>query len=139
MIPDAALLQAVVSGWIAGAAAGLASTAVWLVALVRRPGLATRLPLHGHLTIFGIVFANAFVISLTLVGLVLGALQHRFGGGPGGAFSLAVLAGAVAIAAAYAFVRGGIRGEASPYVLLTLAVIAASFAVLLPWLAEMDT
>lgn len=138
MIPDADLLQALVSGWIAGAVAGLASTAIWLVAMARRPGLAARLPLQGHLTVFGIVFANTFVIGLTLVGLVLGAFQHRSGGGPGGAFSLAVLAGLVLVAGAYAFVRGRLRGGEAPYVLLTLATVAVSFALLLPWLAEMD-
>jgi len=139
MIPNVDLLQSLVSGWIAGAVAGLACTAIWLVAFIRHPELALRLPLQQKLVIFGIVFANAFVISLTLVGIVLGALHYRFGGGPGDGYSLALLGGTVVIALGYAFVRGRIRSQEGPYVLITLATVGVAFGLLMPWLASMDT
>lgn len=139
MIPDAELLQSVVSGWIAGAVAGLANTAVLLVAIARHPHLADRLPLQRNLVVLGVVFANALVISLTLVGIVLGMLHHRFGGGPASVFSLAIVGGTVLLGLFYAFVRGTVRSSEGPVVLVTLSIAGAAFGLLLPWLAEMDT
>lgn len=136
------LLRSLVAGWISGAAAGLASTGIWLVAMSRRPALAamaSRLPRERFVIVFGIVFANASVISLTLVGLLLGAVHHRLGGGPGSPFSLLVLGGGVVIGGAYVFVRGGLRAPEAPWVLFTLAVIALAFGVMLPVLVQLES
>lgn len=134
------LVQSLFAGWVAGAVAGLAQTAVVLVVLARRPALAQRLPWQQRLPILGIIFANALTFSLTIIGLVLGALFHA-NGGPDAAlrFSALVAGGVVAIAVLYAFVRGRLRSAEAPAVLIGLVVAGVAFGGLLPWLGSIDT
>lgn len=132
--------QALLAGWLSGAAAGLAITAVVLIVLARHPEAAARLPGQGRLRFVAIVVANALVLGLTLVGLVLGALYLRTSGDAGGAwFSLVVAGGCVAAAALYVFVRGQIRGGEAPVVLGSIVIAAAAFGVMLPLLAGLET
>lgn len=132
------LMQALTAGWVSGVVAGMVGTAMLLVLIARRPQLASRLPLPNKLPVLGIVFANALTISLTLVGLVLGAIHHGVGGGGVlGGFSLIVLGGSAAGAGFYAFVRGGIRRAEAPAVLLSLAIVGLTFGLLMPWLATL--
>lgn len=127
------LARALLAGWLSGAAAGLAITAILLVTAARRPMLAHRLPWQGRLVVFGILAANATVFALTLVGLVLGALQHRTHGD--GRFSLMVVAGVVVLGGLYVFIRGRVRTGEAPAVVAALVVVALAFAVMLPALA----
>jgi len=131
------LLQSVVAGWIAGAVAGLAGTAVLLIFVARRPEMAQRLPLQNHLVVLGIVFANGLVIGLTLIGILAGAAHYRFGGGPGSAFSVGVVVVAALVSVVYVLVRRGFRAEV-PGVLICLGIVALTFSLLLPWLGTMD-
>jgi uncharacterized membrane protein YhhN len=104
----------------------------------RRPDFAQRLPLQVHLVALGIVFANAFVIGLTLIGILVGALHHRFGGGPGSGFSIGVTLVFLAVAVIYMLVRRRVRSGEAPAVLISLGVSAAAFAILTPWLGTME-
>jgi len=127
------IAQALLAGWLSGATAGLAITGIVLVTAARRPALALRLPWQSRLGVLGIVVANVLVFSLTLVGLVLGAVQHRTHGD--GRFPFFVFAGVVVVGGLYVFVRGGVRRAEAPVVLAGLAVVAVAFAVMLPALA----
>lgn len=127
--------QALLAGWLSGAAAGLATTALVLVAATRRPGLISELPLlQGHPGVLGIVVANATVIALTLVGLVLGAAYYASDAQPG-RFALLVGVGVVVLGGLYAYVRGRVWSDEAPLVLVALAIVGLAFAVMLPQLA----
>lgn len=133
------LLQALVAGWVSGAVAGLAATAAVLIFLARRPAVARRLPWQQRLPILGIIFANAFLFGLTIIGLVLGALFHRAGGPEAPVrFGIGVGAGVLVIATLYAVVRGRLRSGEAPGVLACLAVCGLCFGVLLPFLGSLD-
>lgn len=135
------LMQSLLAGWLSGAVAGLATTAIALAWLARSPERARRLPLQARLPILGIVVVNAMVITLTLVGLVIGALHHntRPEGGGVGLFPLAVAGILLALAVLYAFVRGRIRTPEAPLVLGSLLVCGLAFGGMLPWLAGLET
>ncbi|MEX2373473.1 MAG: hypothetical protein WD800_06675 [Dehalococcoidia bacterium] len=135
---NAEAAQALMAGWLSGATAGLAVTALVLVTASRTPALATRLPFQGRLGILGIVAANVMVFGLSLIGLLLGTAYHETSAEAGGGrFPLAVAAVIVGLVALYGFVRGFRRGEA-PVVLGGLALSALAFAVMLPWLAGIE-
>lgn len=138
---DADLAQSLFAGWVAGAVAGMIATVLLMVLLARRPALATRLPWQQRLPILGIVVANALVIVLTMIGLVLGALFHRTGGPESSEvaarFGLYVAGGALALAALYVFVRGRVRTDEAPAALLTLVIAGLSFGMVLPWLGSL--
>lgn len=127
--------QTLLAGWLSGAAAGIAITGLVLVAAARRPGLARRLPWQSRLGVLGMIVSNAVLFSLTLVGLVLGAFYHRVREDEG-RFPLYVLAGAVVVGALYVFIRGRVRTAEAPVVLVSLAIAAFAFAVMLPGLAS---
>lgn len=73
-MPDPSTLQALVAGFISGAAVAFASTAIVLIALARGNWW-RRLPERQRipLPLMGVVFVNALMLSWTLLGLVLGA------------------------------------------------------------------
>lgn len=134
---DPEVARPLLAGWIAGAIVGLADTALLLLVLSRDTAWPTRLHrLPVSLPILGVVAVNAMLIGWTLVGIVLGAIYL---GAPMPAFSLAVGGGWLALAALYAFVRGGVPGGAPRGELAlvwgTVALAAAAFALLLPLLA----
>ncbi len=134
------VLQSLLAGWLSGAAAGLALTAVVLVWLARRPEVARRLPLQTRLPILGIVAANALVFGLTLLGLVSGAVYHNTSADAGGGRFPLVLAGLLlTVGALYAFVRGTVRSKEAPVVLAALIVCGLAFGGLMPWLAGIET
>jgi len=137
---NADLMQSLLAGWVSGAAAGLATTMLVLVWLARSPERARRLPMQVRLPILGIVVVNAMVITLTLVGLVAGALHHntRPADGSAGLFPVTLAAIVLASAALYAFVRGRIRSAEAPLVLGSLLVFGLAFGGMLPWLAGIE-
>ncbi len=128
-------MQALLAGWLSGAAAGLAVTGVVLVMAARHPALAPRLPWQRHLGVLGIVVANGMLIVLTLVGLLLGALYHRTRE-DAERFPLWVILGLFAVGGLYFFVRGRVRTAEAPVVLVALAIAGVAFAGLLPRLAS---
>ena len=132
MIPDVELLRPLVAGWIAGAAAGLFITPVLVISMAR-PGPAARFQGRARLPVLVILFLNALMISLTLVGLLLGAIYYASGGPM---FSVAVVAGITVLAVLYVVVRGRIRTAEAPVLLISLVILAAAFGGLLPFLAE---
>jgi hypothetical protein len=93
---------ALLAGFLAGAAGGLASTGLALLALARNPALRGRLPASVSPSTVGIVAVNAMLFAWTLVGLLLGALYPR-AGMP--AFALAIAVAALALLAGAVFVR----------------------------------
>ena len=130
------LAGALLAGWIAGAVAGLTSTAALLLFAARSPSFAARLPTR-RLPLLGILLANGLTFGLTLVGLLLGGLFYGFGGGgSGGAlrFGWGVFVVVAGFLGLYGFVRGGSRGREAPVVVVALAVAGVCFGVLLPWL-----
>jgi len=136
---DVVLVQGLLAGWITGAAAGLAMTALLLTMAARSPNLAQRMPFQNRLVIVGIVAANATVFVLSLVGLVLGALWHRTSSSAETSyFGFVVLGWLVAMAGLYAFVRGRVRGAEAGLVLGALGICAVAFGVALPWLAGLE-
>ncbi|MDA0269915.1 MAG: hypothetical protein DWG83_01105 [Chloroflexi bacterium] len=132
MIPDPEVLGPLVAGWIAGAAAGLFLMPV-LVIWAARPGRMVHLHGRSRLPVLVILFLNGLMITLTLIGLVLGGLYTRTGGLT---FSLVVLAVTGVAGGLYLFVRGTWRAPEAPLVLACLLITALAFAGLLPWLAE---
>ncbi|GMU39573.1 MAG: hypothetical protein AMXMBFR23_04390 [Chloroflexota bacterium] len=132
MIPDEELLRPLVAGWISGAAAAMFITPV-LVIWAARPGPAARFQGRSRLPVLVILFLNGLSISLTLIGLVLGAIYHASGGRP---FVIGMLGSLAVLAAAYVIVRGRVRTGEAPAVLISLAILAACLGGLLPVLAE---
>ncbi len=132
MIPDAELLRPLVAGWIAGAAAGLFITPILVIGMAR-PGPAAHFQGRTRLPVLVILFLNGLGISLTLIGLLLGAIYYaRDGRG----FVVGVLAGVAVLGALYLFVRGRVPRAEAGMVIGSLVVLAACFGLLLPWLAE---
>jgi len=125
---DLEAARALFAGLIAGAIAGLATTAIALVALSRNPALRARLPMALPLPALGVVAANAMLFAWTLVGLVLGALWR---GVSQPAFSIAVAVAVLALLAAAAFVRARLTWPMG----ITAVVAAVAFAGILPLLA----
>ena len=126
---DGELLRALLAGWIAGAAAAFATTAVVVAALARTNAWRTRLTeVRANLPFLGIVIVNGAILVFTIVGLVLGALYH-VGDQPGFSLGIAV-AGATLLAVGW-FVRGRLE-----WPLWTLAgIFIAAYGGLLPLLA----
>lgn len=122
---------ALLAGFLAGAAGGLATTALALLALARDPALRTRrLPAGLSPAATGIVAVNALLIVWTLAGLVLGALYPR-AGMPG--FSIGVCVAALALLGGAMFVRRRLTWP----MWSAAAVAALAFGVMLPALVAL--
>lgn len=121
--------RALVAGWIAGAAAGLAITGVAMAVVIRGPAWWGRARV-GHLSppIIGIIVVNVMVFAWTLLGLLLGALY--LAAGP--SMFRVGLAAAVGGALVIAWV---VRGRLTWPMGATAAVALLAFAGLLPLLA----
>ena len=133
MSPDPEAARALLAGFIAGAAAALATTAIVLVSLSRsaqwqaRASQVERVPLP----LLGVVFANGLLLAWTLLGLVLGAAYLGVDDRHPALFSLVVLGAVAAVLLATAFVRGRLTAP-----MWTTAFAAAlAFGLLLPVLA----
>ncbi len=131
---------ALLAGFIAGAGASLAGTAVALRALLRseewrRRATARRLPLP----LLAVAGANAMLLAWTAAGLALGAAYLRAEserpagglGSPNGLFTLSVL---VAIGSLLGL-AGIARGRVTRPMIQTAAIAAVAFAWGLPLLA----
>lgn len=133
-------MQALVAGFIAGAAAAFASTAVTLVAM-SRGNWWRRLPERQRipLPLMGVVFVNALMLAWTLLGLVLGAAYLRATsvapgaglGSPNVRFTLAVASVILVALVLAAFVRRRVTWP----MWWTAATALAAFGWLLPVLA----
>ncbi len=136
MIPDVPtidvngeLLRALLAGWIAGAAASFAATAIVVTVMARTTAWRSRLTeIRASLPLVGIIVVNGALLVLTIVGLILGGLYHA-GAQPG--FSLGIAVAGVTLLALGWFVRGRLE-----WPLWALAgVFVASYGGLLPLLA----
>lgn len=126
---DGSLLRALLAGWIAGAAAAFATTAVVVAALARASAWRTRLTeVRASLPLLGIVIVNGAVLVFTIVGLVLGAIYHA-GDQPGFSLGIAV-AGATLLAVGW-FVRGRLEWP----LWMLASIFIAAYGGLLPLLA----
>ncbi len=120
--------RVLLAGFIAGAAGGLASTAIALFALTGNAAARAHLPAQVRFGAIGIVAANAMLFGWTLVGLVLGAV-YLHAAQP--AFSIGIAAACVVALGGAAFVRRRVT-----WPMWSAALVAAmTFAVLLPLLA----
>ena len=137
MESDAA--RALLAGFIAGAAAAFASTAIALVGVSRSARWQARLGEAPRLPLLGVVLANALFLAWSLLGLVLGAafigVEDRYpAGGPATGnwlFSAIVLGLTLAAVLGSRFV---LRRFTLPLA-ATALVAALAFGVLLPSLA----
>ena len=133
MNPDPEAARALLAGFVAGAAAAFATTAIALVGLSRsarwraRAGQAGRLPLP----LLGVVFANGLMLAWTLLGLVLGAAYLGVDDRHPAVFGLAVVGAVAAVLVGTAFVRGRLTAP----MWSTALVAALCFGLLLPLLA----
>lgn len=121
---------AVLAGLLAGAAGGLASTAIALLALVRHPTLRARLPGGVSPAAIGIVAVNGMLIVWTLAGLVLGAVYARAAMPQ---FSIGVVAAVLALLGGAVFVRRRLTWP----MWSAAAVAVLAFAAMLPALAAL--
>ena len=133
-------LGALLAGFLVGAALGLATTGITLVALARSPAWGRRAAAaRVSLPVAGVVIVNAQLLLWTLIGLGLGAAfrgaetRHPAGGllSPNWLFSLLVAAAAAFLLLAATIVRGRL----SMPVALSALVAALAFGWLLPLLA----
>ena len=132
------LAQALFAGWVAGAIAGMVTTAVVMIFVVTTPAVRTRMPWANRLPILAILMANALTFGLTLVGLILGAVFHNVGGrGEPLTFGLVAAGACVALGGLYLFVRGA-RGRESPVLLTLVVTCGLAFGGLLPWLGSIE-
>jgi hypothetical protein len=128
-VPDGDTAQALLAGWVSGAAVAFATTAVVLFAVSRDPWWQARLNrTRLRLPLLGVVIVNAMMLFWTIVGLVLGAIHL---GVDQPAFSLTV----VAITALGLLLFSAIRGRPGWVTWSTVAVAMLAFAGLLPALA----
>jgi hypothetical protein len=126
---DGDLLRALLAGWIAGAAASFAATAIVVAALAQTTAWRARLTqVRVSLPLVGIIVVNGALLVLTIVGLVLGALYHA-GDQPG--FSLGIAVAGVTLLALGWFVRGRLEWP----IWALVGVFVASYGGLLPLLA----
>ena len=124
--------QALLAGWISGAAVAFATTAIVLVVLSRDERWRARfMRTTVRLPLVGIVVINVMMLGWTLVGLMLGAVT-LWTDQPG--FTVAVAA-MLALALLMWVTVVGRPGRA---VLSTVAVALASFGGLLPFLVSLD-
>lgn len=134
-MPDGDTMQALVAGLIAGAAGGLTTTAIMLVAISRDARwIALASNVRISLPLLGVVIVNGLMLGWTAVGLVLGALflraeSTRPAGGLGSANLAFTLLVTAAVAVAY-LAATYVRGRAT----WPLAATAATAAVTLGWL-----
>ena len=137
MEPDAA--RALLAGFLAGAAAAFATTAIVLMAMTRSPSWQARLGAAPRLPLLGVVLVNALFLMWSLLGLLLGAVfigvEERYpAGGPATGnwlFSVLVLGMTLAAILGARFV---LRRLTLPLA-GTALVAALAFGVLLPSLA----
>ena len=132
---DLEAARALVAGFIAGAAAALATTGIalytmsrnfgWWVSARERVAGAGRVPLP----LLGIVVVNAMLLGWTLLGLVLGAAYLSLDDPARFRFFVNIAALVALIAA------GFVRGRMTPVMWSTALVAAAAFGILLPALA----
>jgi hypothetical protein len=126
---DGDVLRALLAGWIAGAAAAFASTAVVVAAMARTTGWRARLSeVRVSLPLIGILVVNGMLLVLTILGLVLGALYHA-ANQPG--FSLGVALAVATLLSLGWFVRGRLE-----WPLWALGgILVATYGGMLPLLA----
>ena len=132
---DAEAARALVAGFIAGAAAALATTglalismsrdAAWWVRARERVAGAGKVPLP----LLGVVVVNALMLAWTALGLVLGAAYLSLGDPARFGFLLHVGVLAALIAAGY------VRRRMTTAMWSTALIAAFAFGVLLPLLA----
>ncbi len=132
---DAEAARALVAGFIAGAAAALATTGIalfsmsrnaeWWVRARERVAGARSVPLP----LLGIVVVNAMMLAWTLLGLVLGAAYLSLDDPARFRFFLNIAVLAALIAA------GFVRGRMTRMMWVTALVAALAYGVLLPLLA----
>lgn len=131
--------RALLAGFIAGAAAAFATTAIGLVTMSRSSRWQARLAGAPRLPLLGVALANGLFFAWSLLGLVLGALfiavedRHPAGGPATGnwLFSLLVLGLTLAAMLGAWFVLRRL----TPALASTALVAALAFGVLLPSLA----
>lgn len=137
---DPETVAALLAGFISGAGASLASTAVALRALVRSEEWRRRASGRwAPLPLLAVGAANAMLLGWTATGLVLGAAylraeSERPGGGlgsPNGFFTLAVLVAAGSLLGLWGIVRGRVTAPMAQ----TAALAALAFGWGLPLLA----
>lgn len=132
MTIDFEVVQALLAGWISGAAVAFATTAIVLVVLSRDEGWRARfVRTTVRLPLMGIVVINGMMLVWTLVGLMLGALT-LWTDQPG--FTVAV----TAMLALALLVWITVVGRPGWAVLSTVAVALAAFGGLLPFLVSLD-
>jgi hypothetical protein len=137
---DAETGRALLGGFIAGAAAALATTVIALRVLLRSPAWrrrasAPRLPA----ALLGVVAANGLLLVWTATGLVLGAAYLRAEserpagglGSPNRLFTLAVLA----VVGSLLGLGAVARGRVTTAMVQTAAIAALAFGWALPLLA----
>ncbi len=124
--------QALLAGWISGAAVAFATTAIVLVVLSRDERWRARfMRTTVRLPLVGIVVINGMMLGWTLVGLMLGAVT-LWTDQPG--FTVAV----AAMLALALLMWVTVVGRPGWAVLSTVAVALASFGGLLPFLVSLD-
>jgi hypothetical protein len=124
--------QALLAGWISGAAMAFATTAIVLVVLSRDDGWRARFRRTTlRLPLVGIVVINGMMLGWTLVGLVLGAVTLWMDQ-PG--FTVAV----AAMLALGMLMWVTVVGRPGWAVLSTVGVALSSFGGLLPFLVSLD-
>lgn len=129
-------VQALVSGFISGAAAALASTAIMLLSMSRNAAWWVRAREHMAgasrvpLPLLGVVVVNAMMLGWTLLGLVLGAAYLSLDD-PGRFRFFVNIAVLVALIGA-----GFVRGRMTRPMWSTAVVAGVAFGVLLPLLAD---
>ncbi len=137
---DGATGQALLAGFITGAGAALASSAVVLRALVRSERWRRRAAGGGRpLPLVGALVANGLLLGWTATGLVLGAAYLRAEserpgaglGSPNGLFTLSVLVAVGSLLGLAAIIRGRLSSPMTQ----TAAIAAAAFGWALPLLA----
>jgi hypothetical protein len=121
--------QALLAGWISGAAVAFATTAIVLVVLSRDDGWRVRFGrTMMRLPLVGVLVVNGMMLGWTLVGLGLGAVYL---GTDQPAFTIAV----VVMLALGLVMWTTVRGRPGWAVLSTVGVALASFGGGLPFLA----
>ncbi len=127
-MPSGDTAQALLAGWVSGAASALAITALLLVAVARDPTWRVRLSQRVRLPLIGIVVVNAMMLFWTLVGLVLGAI-YLVADQPAFSITVAVVIGLGLL------LFSAIRGMPGWVTWSTVGIALLSFAGLLPALA----
>lgn len=130
-MPSGDTAEALLAGWVSGAAAALALTALMLFAIARDPAWRVRLgSTRLRLPLIGVVVVNAMMLFCTLVGLVLGAV-YLVADQP--AFSITV----VAVIGLGLLLFSTVRGMPGWVTWSTVAISVVAFAGMLPGLASL--